>query len=273
MTEYTSGLYHCYSYNSAGWIQHSDSLELVVTGVYRSKVFLSAQHSHVVPSGGYVTLQCSSQEQYDSFVLTKEDQKFSRPMTSKNTYTGVFQAMFTVGPVTPNQRWRFTCYGYYWSSHQLWSVPSNHLELLVSGLGVNPDCVNPFNIPYVSLLSVYNKPTLSEMSNPVVTLGASVTLSCTSNQRYNRFILVEENQFSSIIGSQYVYYWLSPGMFQVGPITLSERWSFRCYDYYSGEPQVLSEWSDILDLLVSVEETTGSLLNITELETGFPMRP
>ncbi|OBS68008.1 hypothetical protein A6R68_03454, partial [Neotoma lepida] len=201
------------------------------TGVYSSKVTLSSVSSPVVSSGDYVTLQCSSQEEYNSFILMKEDQIFSMPMASQNTYTGVFQALFRVGPMTPKQRWRFTCYGYYWNSSQPWSVPSNHLELWVSG--------------------VYNKPTLSAWPNPVVTLGGSVTLSCISNQRYNGFILIKDEQFFSSMGSQYVYYGLSSLRFQVGPITLSERWSFRCYGYYSNKPQVLSKGSDILELLVS----------------------
>ncbi|XP_036054982.1 leukocyte immunoglobulin-like receptor subfamily A member 5 [Onychomys torridus] len=84
------------------------------------------------------------------------------------------------------------------------------------------------------LAGVYNKPTLSALPNPVVTLGDSVTLSCTSNQRYDGFILIKNGK-----------------LFQVGPITLNERWSFICYGYYSGEPQVWSEGSDILELLVS----------------------
>ncbi|XP_076425260.1 leukocyte immunoglobulin-like receptor subfamily A member 5 [Peromyscus maniculatus bairdii] len=58
--------------------------------------------------------------------------------------------------------------------------------------------------------------------------------------------------------SQYVYTGLSSARFQVSAITLSERWSFRCYGYHTSKPQVWSEGSDILELLVS-----GSAENIT----------
>lgn len=79
-----------------------------------------------------MTLQCVSQQAYNSFILVK-DNKFSRPVSSHDIYPKLSETHFRVGPVTHNQRWRFTCYGYYWNSSQLWSVPSNDLELLVSG--------------------------------------------------------------------------------------------------------------------------------------------
>ncbi|XP_055452733.1 leukocyte immunoglobulin-like receptor subfamily A member 5 [Psammomys obesus] len=127
-----SGRYWC-SYksliNMSEW--KSDIMELVVTGVYRGKVTLSAIPKYVVISGEHVTLQCFSKVAYDRFILMKEDEKLSMAVPARKRYTGRFQAMFTVGPVTPNQRWRFTCYGYYLSNSQIWSLPSNHLDLLV----------------------------------------------------------------------------------------------------------------------------------------------
>ncbi|XP_015846845.2 leukocyte immunoglobulin-like receptor subfamily B member 3 [Peromyscus maniculatus bairdii] len=261
------------------------------------------------------------------FILMKEDEKFSLALPSQNIHPKLFGAVFTVGPVTPNQRWRFTCYGYYSSTSQLWSVPSNHLELLVSGIRhkpriwAQPGSVIPSGSPvtircqatretliYVIykegsqepwdqqtqtdnsteakltipsltqvqagryhcythtsagwsqrsdplelvVTGVYNKPTLSATQNPVVNLGGFVTLSCTSSQRYDWFILTKNGQkFPTRQSSKHTPTGMFLAEFPVGPVTSNQRWRFRCYGYYTKNPQVWSEGSQILELLVS----------------------
>ena len=86
----------------------------------------------VVTSEGSVTLQCAPKQYYNRFILMKEEKNFSDPVPSESIYHQLSGAFFRVGPVTFNQRWKFTCYGYYLNSYQLWSQPSNALEILVS---------------------------------------------------------------------------------------------------------------------------------------------
>nr|XP_034348506.1 leukocyte immunoglobulin-like receptor subfamily A member 6 [Arvicanthis niloticus] len=230
-----AGQYWCSYKTPTNMLRQSDITELVVTGVINGEVRLSALPSYVVTSGGNVTLQCASQVTYDRFILMKEDEKFSTVVPSWHTYPALRQALFTVGPVTSNQRWRFTCYGYYLSNSQMWSRPSNHLELLVPG--------------------VYKKPIISALQSPVVNLGVFVNISCTANQTFNWFILrTDDQKIYRSFGLQDPYSMASLARFQVGPITSGQRWRFRCYGYSEDDPQVWSESSDPLEFLFSVSQ-------------------
>ncbi|XP_076783871.1 leukocyte immunoglobulin-like receptor subfamily A member 5 isoform X2 [Arvicanthis niloticus] len=127
------GIYRCYYKTSTGWSEHSNPLEVAVTGLY-SKPSLGIQSSTVVISGEIVTLQCVSQLGFNRFVLTMEGEQ--KPFLIQDSEfinsTGQFQGLFPVGPVTSSHRWKFRCYGYHINSPQVWSEPSDLLEIRVS---------------------------------------------------------------------------------------------------------------------------------------------
>ncbi|KAM4801460.1 leukocyte immunoglobulin-like receptor subfamily A member 6 [Urocitellus parryii] len=231
MSERHVGKYQCYSLSPAGGSELSEPLELVVTGFY-SKPRLSALPSPVVTSGGKVTLQCGSGQGYDRFVLTKEGgHHLTWTLDSQRHPSGQVQALFPVGPLTPSHRWTFTCYGYYRSNPQVWSGPSDPLDLLVSG--------------------VSRKPSLLTQQGPVLAPGETLTLQCHSDVTYDRFTLSKEGaQDLPQRPAQQPQAGLSQADFLLGRVSRSHGGRYRCYGGHS----LSFEWSapsDHLDILVS----------------------
>ncbi|KAL1764425.1 leukocyte immunoglobulin-like receptor subfamily B member 3 [Sigmodon hispidus] len=222
-----AGQYHCYSYKSAGWSERSDTLELVVTGVYLSNVTLSALSSPVVPSGEHVILQCVSEQKYDSFILMKKEEKFPKPVPSEIIHPQQSGAYFSVGPVSSKQRWRFTCYGYYLSIPQLWSQPSNDLELLVSG--------------------TLNKPTIWAHPGSVIASGSSVTIWCAGTPKTLKYVIHKEgSHISSGIETQITN--TNKAKIHISSVTSLNAGQYNCYSYISAG---WTERSDTLEIVVT----------------------
>nr|XP_015846323.2 leukocyte immunoglobulin-like receptor subfamily B member 3-like [Peromyscus maniculatus bairdii] len=164
-------------------------------------------------------------------ILMKEDEKFSRPLPSPNIHPEQFGALFTVGPVTPNQRWRFTCYGYDLSIPQAWSVPSNHLELLVSG-----------NL---------QKPTLWAAPSSVIASGSDVTIWCEGTKESRIYFLYKEGS-SAPWDSQTPKGPGNKAMFFIASMEKQHAGQYRCYSYKSTGG---TERSDPLELVMTGERT------------------
>ncbi|XP_013844146.2 leukocyte immunoglobulin-like receptor-like isoform X3 [Sus scrofa] len=231
MTKDYAGRYHCSCHSPIGRSEPSDALELVVTGAHR-KPTLSALPSPVVASGGNVTLQCGSQDGYDRFILTKEgEHKSSWTLDTQQRANGQTRALFPVGPMTPSHRGTFRCYGCFRDKPQVWSHPSDPLELLVSGGSGKPSLLTP--------------------QGPVVASGQSLTLQCRSAISYDRFALAKEGArdlpqrpaWQPQAG-------LSQAHFPLSEVSSLHGGRYRCY----GGHNLSSLWSapsDPLDILVA----------------------
>uniref|UniRef100_A0A8D0T159 Ig-like domain-containing protein n=1 Tax=Sus scrofa TaxID=9823 RepID=A0A8D0T159_PIG len=241
MTQDYAGRYRCYYISPTGRSEPSDALELVVTGAYE-KPALSALPSPVVASGGNVTLQCGSGHGYDRFILTKEGEHKSFWTLDTQRYPNrQTRALFPMGPVTPSHRGTFRCYGSFRDKPQVWSPPSDPLELLVSGGSGKPSLLTP--------------------QGPVVASGQSLTLQCRSAISYDRFALAKEGArdlrqrpaWQPQAG-------LSQAHFPLSEVSSLHGGRYRCY----GGHNLSSLWSapsDPLDILVAGQlPDTPSLL-------------
>ncbi|XP_037675016.1 leukocyte immunoglobulin-like receptor subfamily A member 2 [Choloepus didactylus] len=221
ITSSHAGSYLCQYKKLSDWSERSDPLELAVTGVFNDKPTLSAQPSPMVTLGGSVTLRCHLPNTYDTFILSKGRRSVFLPV-----YTQKGRGNFLFSPVTRDHAGIYRCYGSLNTSSNKWSVPSDPVVVMVTG--------------------VYKKPFLVDLEGPSAT-SQKKTLQCGSHTWFDWFLLSQEGSANStqLLKSQY-----KAGLFQANFTTHSGRQAqgstYRCYGSLETFPSLWSEPSEPL---------------------------
>ncbi|XP_059521758.1 leukocyte immunoglobulin-like receptor subfamily A member 6 isoform X2 [Myotis daubentonii] len=129
------GRYRCYGgYNlSSEWSAPSDPLDILVEGWLRDRPSLVVHPGPKVVSGESMTLLCQSQSPRDTFLLSKEGAADPPLHLTSKHQAQQFQAEFSMSPVTSAHGGTYRCYSSRSTSPFLLSLPSEPLELQVSG--------------------------------------------------------------------------------------------------------------------------------------------
>ena len=117
----------------------------LTSGMYE-KLSLLAQPAPSVSWGENVTLQCRSEIWMDTFHLSKEGSPAPPQHLVLQDTAAPFQANFSFGPVTSDHEGTYRCYGSDSTFSYLLSLPSDPLELRVSGEEHQPCSHCPYDI-------------------------------------------------------------------------------------------------------------------------------
>uniref|UniRef100_A0A2K6BRG6 Immunoglobulin domain-containing protein n=1 Tax=Macaca nemestrina TaxID=9545 RepID=A0A2K6BRG6_MACNE len=211
-----------------GLIFHSQRTRPPCRG--QDKTFLSARPSALVSQGGHVTLRCyyrGGLHNFTNFTLYKDDRSHVPIFPGR-----IFQESFLMGPVTPAHAGTYRCRGSYPHSPTEWSAFSDPLAIMVTG--------------------VHKKPSLLALPGPLVKLGETVTLQCSSDTVFEHFFLHSEVTFQEPLhlvgerhggGSQVNY--------SINSTTSDLAGTYRCYGSATHSPYVLSAPSDPLNIVIT----------------------
>ncbi|NP_808416.1 killer cell immunoglobulin-like receptor, three domains, long cytoplasmic tail, 2 precursor [Mus musculus] len=225
-----AGTYRCFHPQYANVLSaHSEPLKIIISGIYL-KPFLLILQSPLVNSGGNVTLECHSENMFDTYILISHRMgiiKNSVQVSAEHHESGS-HVTYSIGPMTPDLVGTYTCYGANSYYPYEWSDPSDPIDIKITG--------------------VYKKPSLSVLMGPVLMMsGETMTLSCISDHQFDMFHMSREGvpQGQGMPGVQ-----IHSGKFEAKFLLSSmiQKGNYRCYGSFRNSSHVWSSPSDPLYL-------------------------
>uniref|UniRef100_A0A8C6EN00 Glycoprotein VI platelet n=1 Tax=Marmota marmota marmota TaxID=9994 RepID=A0A8C6EN00_MARMA len=177
------------------------------------KPSLRALPSSLVPLERSVTIWCQGPPGVDLYRLEKlgskkyEDQNFLSISAMKTSHAGRYRCSYQNG--------------------SQWSLPSDHLELVATG--------------------VFDKPSLTAHPSPVVPPGGDVTLKCQSQYGFDQFALYKEGDAGLHKRPEERYL----ADFPMAPATTAHSGTYRCYSFSNVSPYLWSSPSNPVVLTVT----------------------
>ncbi|CAD7692161.1 unnamed protein product [Nyctereutes procyonoides] len=127
VTYINAGIYYSVYQKRGGWSGPSDSMDLVVAGVYKDTPSLTASPGPNVTLGENVALLCQASQYYHIFNLSKDGRNAStQEFLLQNHKT------YLISPMTLAHGGTYKCCGSSKISSYRWSLPSNPVKLLVT---------------------------------------------------------------------------------------------------------------------------------------------
>ncbi|XP_033080314.1 platelet glycoprotein VI [Trachypithecus francoisi] len=191
------------------------------------KPSLQALPSSLVPLEKPVTLRCQGPPGVDLYRLEK---------LSSSRYQD--QAVLFIPAMKRSLAGRYRCS---YQNGSLWSLPSDQLELVATG--------------------VFAKPSLSAQPGPAVSSGGDVTLQCQTRYGFDQFALYKEGDPAPYKNPERWY----RASFPIITVTAAHSGTYRCYSFSSRDPYLWSAPSDPLELMVTEfsEATTELTVSFT----------
>ncbi|KAL4831306.1 hypothetical protein H8958_009872 [Nasalis larvatus] len=204
-------------------------------GVHK-KPSLRALPGPLVKSGETVILQCSSDTVFEHFFLHSEG-TFEEPLQLVGElHGGGSQANYSIGPTPSDPSGTYQCYGSVTHSPYVLSAPSDPLDIVITGK--------------------YEKPSLSAQPGPTVQAGENVTLSCSSQNSFDKYHLSREGEARELsLSAVPSVNGIFQADFPLGPAT--HGGTYRCFGSFRIAPYEWSHPSDPLPISVTGNPSRG----------------